>query len=165
MFDHVKSCLIMFDKIWTTSNISSDFVKHFPVWTMTCQTCFVNACVLGPLVDITHAFIVSLSRAYACLLPSINSFSIILANACPVVNRETYFGVLKAAYETNNSWRQSLKAHFHPWCNAVVCFCFETDLLLNDALLLAIYFYRLVFDGKHFKLRAVFSLCHIARLV
>ena len=63
---------------------------------------------------------------------------------------------------------QFLKAHFQPWCNAVVCFCFETDLLLHDVLWLDIYFYRLVFSsGKfiaHSKLRAAFSLCLIALL-
>ena len=50
-----------------------------------------------------------------------------------------------------------LKAHFHSWCNAVVCLCFQTALLLNNALWLAIYFYRLAFStGKligHSKLR------------
>lgn len=54
----------------------------------------------------------------------------------------SYFQVNQA----QNQMLEKLKAHFHPWCNAVVCFCFQTALLLNDALWLAIYFFRLVFS-------------------
>ena len=45
--------------------------------------------------------------------------------------------------------RKELEAHFHPWYNEVVCLCFQTALLLNNALWLAIYCDRLAFStGK-----------------
>ena len=59
---------------------------------------------------------------------------------------------------TSKTYDGDLKGPFYPWCNAVICLCFQIALLLKNALWLAIYFYRLAFStGKrieHSKFRA-----------
>ena len=55
--------------------------------------------------------------------------------------------------------KAKLKAYFHPWFNAVFCFCFEIALLLNYAFRLANYFYQAFLKHNMPVVRKSITLC------